>query len=68
VLAVQSIEHAFVRRIDDCSVIEVDFDADGIYDLPIYRGVFTYQMSACVSKASYLDEPPTCPDSADQEG
>lgn len=65
---VQSIEHAFVRRIDDCSVVELDFDADGTYDLPLYRGVFTYQMSACVSKASYLGGPPACPDSVHQEG
>jgi len=57
------ISNGFVRRTDDCLVIDVDFDGDGSYFVPFYRGVFIYEMSACVSKARHVGEP-TCPDSA----
>ena len=64
---VQSIDHAFVRRSDDCGVVDMDFDADGVYDLLIYRGKFRYEIAPCVSDADYLDGPPTCPDAAEQD-
>lgn len=61
------ISRGFVRRNEDCLVIDVDFDGDGSYLVPFYRGIFTYEMSACESKARYVGEPPTCPESAEQD-
>ncbi|MBK8233923.1 MAG: hypothetical protein IPK74_00055 [Deltaproteobacteria bacterium] len=59
----ESISRGLVRRTEDCDIVEVDFDADGTFGLPIYRGVFRYDIAACVSEADYLSGPPTCPDS-----
>jgi hypothetical protein len=61
---VQSIEFGLVQRSDDCGTVDLDFDADGIYDALIYRGTFHYVASACEAKAVYLGDPPGCPDSA----
>jgi hypothetical protein len=61
-LTLERISHGFVRRTDDCNIVEIDLDKDGAFGLQIYRGKFDYIPSACVSRAVYLDDPPACPD------
>ena len=58
------IEGATVRTTEDCNVVEVDSDGDGS-GFPIERGVFKYEITDCVSHASYLDAAPVCPDSGE---
>ena len=59
----ERISHGFVRRTNDCDTVEIDLDGDGIFGLQIYRGVFRYEPTACISEADYLSGPPTCPES-----